>query len=193
MKLVGGGMMDNNVQELQDYEKLKKARDRFVSEVAKNIHLYDISHSVGRLYGTVFFSEDAMTLDEMSDELGMSKTSMSTGIRSLVEVNMVERVWEKGIRKDLYKTEDDWYKSFSNVFINRWRNATEQNTIAIQETKEMLHELNDTTGSDHLKQLIKSDLTKLKQAEAYYTWLDDVISLFETGEIFDIVPKREPN
>ncbi|OIJ14619.1 GbsR/MarR family transcriptional regulator [Anaerobacillus arseniciselenatis] len=185
--------MDNNVQELQDYEKLKKARDRFVSEVAKNIHLYDISHSVGRLYGTVFFSEDAMTLDEMSDELGMSKTSMSTGIRSLVEVNMVERVWEKGIRKDLYKTEDDWYKSFSNVFINRWRNATEQNTIAIQETKEMLHELNDTTGSDHLKQLIKSDLTKLKQAEAYYTWLDDVISLFETGEIFDIVPKREPN
>ncbi len=193
MKLVGGGMMDNNVQELQDYEKLKKARDRFVSEVAKNIHLYDISHSVGRLYGTVFFSEDAMTLDEMSDALGMSKTSMSTGIRSLVEANMVERVWEKGIRKDLYKTEDDWYKSFSNVFINRWRNATEQNTIAIQETKEMLQELNDTTGSDHLKQLIKSDLTKLKQAEAYYTWLDDVISLFETGEIFDIVPKREPN
>ena len=183
-------MMDNNVKELQDYQQLKKARDRFISEVAKNIHLYDISHSVGRLYGTVFFSEDAMTLDEMSDALGMSKTSMSTGIRSLVEANMVERVWEKGIRKDLYKTEDDWYKSFSNVFINRWRNATEQNTIAIKETKEMLDDLNETTESENLKQLIESDITKLNQAEAYYKWLDDVISLFETGEIFDIVPKR---
>lgn len=82
-----------------------------------------------------FFSEEPMTLDEMSNALGMSKTSMSTGIRSLLEANMVERVWERGIRKDLYKTENDWYKSFSNVFINRWKNATELNKEAIEDTK----------------------------------------------------------
>lgn len=183
--------MENKARESNDYKDLKKARDRFINEVSKNIHLYDISHSVGRLYGTVFFSEDAMTLDEMSDALGMSKTSMSTGIRALLEADMVERVWEKGIRKDLYKTEDDWYKSFSNVFINRWRNATEQNMIAIQETKQMLRDLNEKTNSEKIKSLIQLDLNKLIQAEAYYKWLDDVISLFETGTIFDIVPKVE--
>lgn len=183
--------MNNNSNEQNDYKELKIARDRFISEVAKNIHLYDISHSVGRLYGTVFFSEDAMTLDDMSESLGMSKTSMSTGIRLLVEANMAERVWEKGIRKDLYKTEEDWYKSFSNVFIDRWRNATEHNMVAIQETKEMLKTLSEKTASEKIKTLIDSDLNKLIQAEAYYMWLDDVISLFETGEIFDIVPKRK--
>ncbi|OIJ15116.1 GbsR/MarR family transcriptional regulator [Anaerobacillus alkalilacustris] len=179
-------------KELEDFNDLKKAREHFVSEVAKNIYLYDISHSVGRLYGTVFFAEEPMTLDDMSEALGMSKTSMSTGIRALLEADMVERVWEKGIRKDLYKTEDDWYKSFSNVFINRWRNATVENTAAIEETKGMLEELNDQTTSEKVKKLIKSDLKKLSQAEAYYTWLDEVISLFETGKIFGIVPKQEP-
>lgn len=185
-------MVNNKGNDQDDYKELKLARDRFISEVAKNIHLYDISQSVGRLYGTVFFSEDAMTLDDMSESLGMSKTSMSTGIRILLEANMAERVWEKGVRKDLYKTEDDWYKSFSNVFIDRWRNATERNMIAIQETKEMLKILSGKTASEKIKTLIECDLNKLKQAEAYYMWLDDVISLFETGEIFDIVPKRTP-
>lgn len=182
--------MGNHENDQNDYKQLKTARDRFISEVAKNIHLYDISHSVGRLYGTVFFSEDAMTLDDMGEALGMSKTSMSTGIRILVEANMAERVWEKGIRKDLYKTEDDWYKSFSNVFIDRWRDSTEKNMIAIQETKEMLKTLSEKTASEKIKTLIELDLNKLIHAEEYYKWLDDVISLFETGEIFDIVPKR---
>lgn len=35
--------------------KLEEARDRFISEIAKNIHLYNITPSAGRLYGTVFF------------------------------------------------------------------------------------------------------------------------------------------
>ncbi|WP_409853753.1 GbsR/MarR family transcriptional regulator [Anaerobacillus sp.] len=186
-------MMKNSESELKDYNDLNKAREIFINEIAKNIHLYDISHSVGRLYGTLFFSEDPMTLDEMSEALGMSKTSMSTGIRSLLDADMVERVWEKGIRKDLYRTEEDWYRSFSNVFITRWRNSTEQNMKAIQETKSMLELLNNRTEIAKVKELIQLDLTKLSQAEAYYKWLDDVISVFETGEIFKIVPKKDPS
>lgn len=182
-------MMRNEVYTKEE-AKLEQARDRFITEIAKNIHLYNINSSIGRLYGTVFFAEEPMTLDEMSDSLGMSKTSMSTGIRALTEANMVERVWEKGIRKDLYKTEDDWYKSFSTVFITRWRNSTEMNMNAIRETKEMLEELLEKSESETIKERASNDLQKLVEAEAYYEWLTDVIALFETGEIFDIIPKR---
>ncbi|WNF36954.1 GbsR/MarR family transcriptional regulator [Bacillaceae bacterium IKA-2] len=184
--------MENEKNEHTDFKELKIARDRFINQVAKNIYLYDIPHSVGRLYGTVYFAKDAMTLDDMGEALGMSKTSMSTGIRLLLEANMVERVWEKGVRKDLYKTEEDWYKSFSDIFINRWRNATEKNTIAVQETKQMLKTLAEKTTNEEIKKLIECDLNKLVHAEGYYKWLDGVISLFETGEIFNIVPKHEP-
>ncbi|WP_416148558.1 GbsR/MarR family transcriptional regulator [Salipaludibacillus sp. HK11] len=174
----------------EDMVKLEKARDRFISEIAKNIHLYNITSSVGRLYGTVFFSDNPMTLDEMSESLGMSKTSMSTGIRALSEADMVERVWEKGVRKDLYKTEDDWYKSFSNVFISRWRNAAELNMGAIKETKQMMMNLYEETDSKDIQNKVNHDLEKLREAEAYYQWLNEVVALFDTGEIYDIIPKK---
>ena len=173
-----------------DEENLEKARERFTSEIAKNIHLYDITPSAGRLYGTVFFSEKSMNLDEMSHALGMSKTSMSTGIRSLLNANMVERVWERGIRKDLYKTEDDWYKSFSTAFISRWRKATEQNAVAVKETRMMLQSLIDESENKNIKEKANNDMEKLAHAEEYYDWLNKVISLFETGEIFEIIPKK---
>ncbi|UCZ53665.1 GbsR/MarR family transcriptional regulator [Bacillus shivajii] len=175
-----------------DYEKLESARNRFITEIANNVHLYDITSSAGRLYGTVFFSESPMTLDDMSKALAMSKTSMSTGIRALTEANMVERVWEKGNRKDLYKAEEDWYKSFSNVFITRWRNATESNMKAIEDTKVLLMELKETTTYEKIEEKVVLDLEKLSGAEAYYEWLNEVIAMFETGEIFDIVPKKTP-
>ncbi|RKL65117.1 GbsR/MarR family transcriptional regulator [Salipaludibacillus neizhouensis] len=182
--------MPNNAIYKEEQQKLYDARERFITEIAKNIHLYNINSSVGRLYGTVFFAEKPMTLDDMSSSLGMSKTSMSTGIRALTDANMVERVWEKGIRKDLYKTEDDWYKSFSNVFITRWRNSTELNMRAIKETKESMEELLDKSENDDIINSAELDLEKLNGAEAYYEWLTDVISLFETDEIFKIIPKR---
>ncbi|AOM84308.1 GbsR/MarR family transcriptional regulator [Salisediminibacterium beveridgei] len=174
-----------------DQDRLEAARDRFISEIAKNIHLYDLSPSTGRLYGTVFFSEEPMTLDEMSEQMGMSKTSMSTGIRSLVEASMVERVWERGIRKDLYKTEDDWYKSFSTVFIKRWRQATEMNLEAIRETEDQIRRIYLDTECDEIRGKVELDLDKLSHAREYYEWLNRVIALFETGEIYDIVPTKE--
>ena len=86
------------MKQQDEWNKLEEARDRFIQEISKNMYLYGITESIGRLYGTVFFAEEPMTLDEMSKELGMSKTSMSTGIRMLSESDMVERVWRKGVK-----------------------------------------------------------------------------------------------
>ncbi|RNA67475.1 GbsR/MarR family transcriptional regulator [Alteribacter keqinensis] len=182
-------MVSQNSYE-KDTKKLETARNRFISEVAKNIPLYNITPSAGRLYGTIFFSERPMTLDEMSKEMEMSKTSMSMNIRALLQADMVEQVWEKGVRKDLYKTEDDWYKSFSNVFVTRWSDATEKNKLAISDTKKLLKDLAEESRHDEIKERICWDLQKLESAEKYYEWLSEVVDLFETGEIFSIVPKK---
>src|SRR6478735_4038550 len=93
-------------------ERLQHIRETFIHELSTNLHLYGMNESTGRLYGALLFEENALTLDQMSDHLGMSKTSMSTSIRQLTEANMARKVWQKGVRKDLYTSEDDWYNSF---------------------------------------------------------------------------------
>ena len=82
-------------QQLSNEQKLEIAREKFIQSIAENIDLYGITDSIGRLYGTLYFSNEPLTLDEMREALGMSKTSMSTGVRTLLETKMVRKVWKK--------------------------------------------------------------------------------------------------
>ncbi|SDI07706.1 GbsR/MarR family transcriptional regulator [Alteribacillus bidgolensis] len=183
-------MDEFNKNKSYEWEKLQSTRHHFISVMAQNMGLYGISETNGRLYGTVLFSDAPMTLDSMSKALEMSKTSMSTGVRALSDACMLSRVWEKGVRKDLYQTEDDWYKSFISVFVNRWREATDNNHDAALEAIHELKEINEQTDDVSLQEQIETDINKLQQAVKYYSWLDEVIALFENGDIFQIVEKK---
>ena len=97
-------------------EQLERVRERVIETIAKNMNLYGITDSIGRLYGMLYFHNQPMTLDEMKEELGMSKTSMSTSVRTLMDLKMVEKVWKKGTRKDLYLAEEDWHQTFIDFF-----------------------------------------------------------------------------
>lgn len=177
---------------LNEHEKLKKARDRFIDSMAHNMNLYGITHSVGRLYGLLYFSENPMTLDEMKDELGMSKTSMSTSVRQLQELNMVERVWKKGERKDLYKNTEDWYQSFTDLFSIKWRAGISLNLSTINKS---LRELNDLIEnpdtSEEIKAAAKIDIEKLNYALEYYDWLNRLVDSLESSDIFQYIPKKK--
>ena len=76
----------------------------------------------------MFFQNRPLTLDDMTEELGMSKTSMSTSVRALSDSKLVERAWERGVRKDLYQVNDDWYQSFIDMFSIKWRRSVDQHS-----------------------------------------------------------------
>lgn len=182
-------MLGENVS--KDWEKYEETVEKFIQVIAKNMSLYGITSSVGRLYGVLYFSEMPMTLDDMRDALEMSKTSMSTGVRTLSDMKMVESTFKKGIRKDLYQTEDDWYKSFTSLFGNRWRQHTETN---IEEADETIHELRaifSKTDDNELKNKIQHDIERLEYAKNYYKWLMKFIQVIESGKIFEYIPKNE--
>ncbi|SES69495.1 DNA-binding transcriptional regulator GbsR, MarR family [Oceanobacillus limi] len=175
----------------KDWDKYEQTIEQFVQVIAKNMNLYGITSSVGRLYGTLFFSEEPMTLDDMRDALEMSKTSMSTGVRTLADMKMVEPTFKRGIRKDLYQSEEDWYKSFTSLFGNRWRKHTESNIEEANEAIEELEKIYQNTDSLELKNKIEADIERLDYAKNYYHWLMKFIRVVESGEIFKYIPKNE--
>lgn len=170
-------------------QQLELIRERVIRSIASNIDLYGIPTSIGRLYGTMYFHDEPMTLDEMRDALGMSKTSMSTGVRSLLEIKMVHKTFQKGVRKDLYLVEEDWYNSFFYLFSSKWGRAIESNEREIKKSKRELEDLYNKTSDAEFKITLENDLAKLEHALEYYTWLKKLIESFETGEIFDFIPK----
>ncbi|MFS0861772.1 choline uptake/conversion transcriptional regulator CudC [Fredinandcohnia sp. 179-A 10B2 NHS] len=175
----------------KDKDKLEKARERVIDAIAQNMNLYGVTPSVGRLWGLMYFHDEAMTLDEMKLELGMSKTSMSTSVRNLMELKMVDKVWKKGQRKDFYEVEEDWYQTFIDFFTIKWRSGISMNVTAIEKSLAELNSLiQDETVREEIKEAAKSDIVKLTDALEYYFWLNRLVDSFESHEIFTFIPKK---
>lgn len=173
-------------------ETLDKARERIIETIAQNIHLYGLTPSAGRQYGTMFFHNEPLTLDDMTEELGMSKTSMSTSVRALSDLKLVERAWKRGVRKDLYQVKDDWYQSFIDLFSIKWRRSISLHSVAIRKSLTELQALrNDLEISDELKEMIDIDIGKLEYIRDYYEWLDRLVDAFEDHDIFELVPLKD--
>ncbi|PID20125.1 GbsR/MarR family transcriptional regulator [Sporosarcina sp. P3] len=173
-------------------EQLEKSRERIIETIAQNIHLYGLTPSAGRQFGTMFFHDEPLTLDEMTEELGMSKTSMSTSVRSLSDLKLVERVWKRGVRKDLYKVREDWYQSFIDLFSIKWRQSVSLHLTAVRKSlNEMNKLLTDPSITEELKQTVEMDIERLHYVQDYYQWLDQLVDAFEDHDIFDLVPIKE--
>lgn len=99
---------------------LERVNNKIISEFSKTLEMFSLNKTEAQLLVTLYLNEGPMTLDEMKDALGKSKTAMSYAVRRLQEFNLVERVWQKGVRKDLYEAREDLYKKFMNTYVNRW-------------------------------------------------------------------------
>ncbi|MBO1913779.1 hypothetical protein J4G37_54315, partial [Microvirga sp. 3-52] len=104
---------------------------------------------------------------------------------------LVDRVWERGVRKDLYEVKDDWYQGFIDMFNSRWRSSVSLHSTAIRRSLNELDELiNDETISPEVLEKAKIDKEKILYIRDYYDWLDRLIDAFEEHDIFNLVPKK---
>ena len=74
----------------------------------------------GRLFGTLLLSGEPRSLDELAAELGVSKASVSTDCRRLLERGIVERVSRHGDRRDFYQLAPDFFVQLIRQGCRRW-------------------------------------------------------------------------
>jgi len=176
----------------EQIERISKARERVIDSIGKNMDLYGITLSIGHLYGYMYFNQGPVTLDELSKTMGMSKTSMSTGVRTLLDLKMIDKVWGKGTRKDLFEVEPDWHQNFSDYFSIKWRKAVEGNMTVLTKTLKEIHSMKeDYADNEAVSSILNIDEAKIEEAIKYYRWLLRLIEALENGKIFDFIPKEE--
>lgn len=165
----------------------------FVKNITDNMTAFGATSSIGRVLGTIYMNGAPMTLDDLSRETGMSKTRMSQVTRDMDAMNLAERTFKKGVRKDLYQVEQDYYQTFISVFTSTWQKATNRGRHFEADVKHKLADLNDepdlTPDDEHYIERIEAE----RQVwSAYHDWIRRVTEFFDSGEIFKHVPKQ-PN
>jgi HTH-type transcriptional regulator, glycine betaine synthesis regulator len=114
---IGGAVMTRTNN---DAHQVEQAKDLVINSIGETMDLYGINRSVGSLYGIMVF-EGSMTLDEMRQQLQMSKPSMSSGVKKLQEYDIVKQQFTRGSRKQHFIAEKDFFNFFRNFFTRKWR------------------------------------------------------------------------
>jgi HTH-type transcriptional regulator, osmoprotectant uptake regulator len=187
MKLAIGRVIHVNEKPLM---KIKEVEDQFTEKIADNMRAFGVSTTVGRVLGIIYMNRKPMTLDELSEATGMSKTRMSQVMREMLDLNIAEKVFEKGVRKDLYNVEQDYYQTFISLFTSNWQKVINKNKLF---EKKLSAELSDALQKEDIdeetEQKINVLLEETKEWLNYYQWISNLVEFFDSGEIFKHVPK----
>lgn len=89
--------------------------DDFVELIGNMGEGLGLSGAACRLYALLYIKGKPLSLDRMTEELGMSKGNVSVNIRVLERWEAVKKVWKKGSRKDYYRAEED----IERIVVNR--------------------------------------------------------------------------
>lgn len=148
----------------------------------KAARLYGMNESIARIYGTLYFNEE-MTLDQLSEETGYAKSTVSRVTKKLERFYMVESRKKPGEgRTKFYTAEEDLEEPFKRLLENEVSQEIEIMLDALEEAEEELEEKGDEKG-----------LEKVRNLKDSYTKFDRFISLLSSlpdGKIFQRLQER---
>lgn len=173
-------------------DKTEEVKAQFIEKITDNMNAFGVPNTVGRVLGIIYMNREPMTLDELAAETGMSKTRMSQIMREMIDMNIAARIFKKGVRKDLYRVEEDYYDTFISLFTSTWQNAINRNRqFEKRLVKTMEHLKQDSTLTEEEEQEMKELGFEFDEWQEYYDWIRRVKDFFEEGEIFKYVPKKQ--
>lgn len=168
--------------------KVDNAKEHVTNAISETMDLYAVTPAAGRLYAIMQF-KDQMNLDDMREELGMSKPSMSTSVRKLQEIDMVKKKFQRGSRKHTYEAEKNYFNTFTSYFCHMWDREANLNLHAIQQAEFELDSIfeDDHVSEDVLEQA-RAIYHQIEESKKYYHWLERLVASVRSKEIFKFIP-----
>lgn len=88
--------------------KAGKDERRFIEDVARLLTPWGVPTVAARLYGYLLLRPNPVSLDQITEDLGISKSSASVAARLLESYTLARRHSELGTKRALYAVADDY-------------------------------------------------------------------------------------
>jgi predicted DNA-binding transcriptional regulator len=88
--------------------KSDKGKQRFIEDVARLLMPWGVPPAAARLYGYLLLCPRPVSLDEITHDLVISKSSASVAARLLESYTLARRHREPGTKRALYAVADDY-------------------------------------------------------------------------------------
>jgi HTH-type transcriptional regulator, osmoprotectant uptake regulator len=87
---------------------LTERNRRFIEDVARLLVPWGVPQTAARLYGYLLLSAEPVSLDRMTTDLEISKSSASVAARLLEQYTLARRHGERGSKRALYEVSDNY-------------------------------------------------------------------------------------
>lgn len=152
------------------------AREEVIEAMVRSAEVWGLNQSYGRLYGTLFFAEEPVSLDELAGETDYAKSTVSTAMSSLERLHMVRRRSIPGEGKKAYfEAETDWWYVFQEIL----------NQEVMREIRIMSRALDSAaeTLEDADSEKAKRDLEKIREFQRLYARGEQLVKLLTNQSI----------
>jgi DNA-binding transcriptional regulator GbsR (MarR family) len=106
-------------------EKLKQARDEFVAQWGALGTQWGINRTMAQIHALLMTAPQAMTTDEVMEDLEISRGNAHTNLKELVAWGLIRVVVKKGERREFFEAEKDVWQIFTIVARERKRREIE--------------------------------------------------------------------
>jgi predicted transcriptional regulator len=108
-----------------EVEKLKHARDEFVSQWGALGTQWGINRTMAQIHALLMTAPQSMTTDEVMEELQISRGNAHSNLKELVAWGLIRVVVKKGERREFFEAEKDVWHIFTIVARERKRREIE--------------------------------------------------------------------
>ena len=153
--------------------ELIAAREEFIQVMSRISQFWGFPKAMGAIYGAIYLSPDPLSLDEIVEQVGVTKGAVSTHVRTLERLGMVHKQIRLGDRKDYYEAEEDFWKLIKGVLRER---EQQEFDLALRTVNNSLEMVDQAASDDADRELAAFYKQRMENMERFFSSLDNIVA-----------------
>lgn len=141
--------------------KLPQLKQDFTESLSQISRFWGFPKGMGAIFAVLYLSSAPLSLDEIVQQTGLTKGAISTEVRTLARMGLVQRSSKLADRKDYYQAESDFYQSIRSILKERQNSEFDRSLRSVREMLEKL-EAGEVSGNQADVQFVHERLQALQ-------------------------------
>ncbi len=172
--------------------KLEQVQDHFVLEWGRMSSSWGINRTMAQIHALLFITGEALTVDEIMDQLHISRGNASMNLRDLIDWGIVRRFRRPGERKDTYASDQSAWQMFARIVRERKRREIDPTVGSIKECLSKLDPADDSRQGGHCRDRLNELLEIFELIDTIYQQAISTDTVFESA-LRDFRSTGQPN
>ena len=154
-------------------QELLEAQQNFIQGMSRISDFWGFPKAMGAIFGAIYLSPAPLSLDEIVEQVGVTKGSVSTNVRSLERLGMVHKQIRIGDRKDYYEAEADFWKIIKGVLREREKSEFDIALKSVNDSLETVKEVKPTSSDVELAHFYQQ---RMENMQRFFNSLDNIVA-----------------